>query len=126
MTEIEPPPAGQPGPDQPAVGAHLAGHDGDPLSYDDALEELEDLLDDLEGAEVDVDLLADRVARGVALIRHCRARLEIVTSDVDAVVAELVTIDAQTDSEAEAEDDGDFGTGAGTGTGTGSEFDGDR
>ncbi len=59
-------------------------------SYAEALDELEDLLDELEGADVDVDVLADRVARGVELIRLCRARLDVVTTDVDAVVAELI------------------------------------
>jgi exodeoxyribonuclease VII small subunit len=71
---------------------------GDPLdegsvSYGEALEELEDLLDELEAADVDVDVLAERVARGVELIRFCRARLEVVTGDVDAVVAELIPVD---------------------------------
>ncbi|MEL6982214.1 MAG: exodeoxyribonuclease VII small subunit [Actinomycetota bacterium] len=67
--------------------------DGDQLSYAEALDELEDLLDDLEGADVDVDVLAQRVARGVELIRLCRARLDVVTADVDAVVAELDSLD---------------------------------
>ncbi len=71
------------------------GGSGEELSYADALDELEDLLDDLEGADVDVDVLAQRVARGVELIRLCRARLDVVTADVDAVVAELETLDEQ-------------------------------
>lgn len=64
------------------------------LTYADALTELEQLLDDLEGADTDVDLLAQRVARGVELVRFCRARLEVVADDVDAVVAELISVDA--------------------------------
>lgn len=70
---------------------------GEDLSYADALDELEDLLDDLEGADVDVDVLAERVARGVELIRLCRARLDVVTTDVDAVVAELGSLDGGAD-----------------------------
>ncbi len=65
----------------------------DELTYGDAIDELEDLLDELEAADVDVDALASRVARGVELIRFCRARLDVVTGDVDAVVAELVALD---------------------------------
>ena len=65
------------------------------LSYGEALEELEQLLDDLEGADTDVDLLAERVARGVELVRFCRARLEVVAEDVDAVVAELISVDGE-------------------------------
>jgi len=60
------------------------------LSYGQALDELEELLDELEDADIDVDRLADRVARGVGLVRHCRARLAVVTADVDQVVADLV------------------------------------
>ncbi len=63
------------------------------LTYGQALEELEELLDELEGADVDVDVLAERVARGVELVRFCRARLEVVTEDVDAVVAELISVE---------------------------------
>jgi exodeoxyribonuclease VII small subunit len=73
-------------------GAGGRGDGPDGLSYAEALDELEDLLDELEGADVDVDVLAERVARGVELIRFCRGRLEVVTGDVDAVVAELVAI----------------------------------
>ncbi len=72
--------------------------DGD-LSYGEALEELEQLLDDLEGADTDVDLLAQRVARGVELVRFCRARLEVVAEDVDAVVAELISVDGETETQ---------------------------
>ena len=61
------------------------------LGYGDALDELEELLDELEDADIDVDRLADRVARGVELVRHCRARLAVVSGDVDQVVADLLT-----------------------------------
>ena len=78
----------------------------DTLTYGEALDELEGLLDELEGADVDVDVLAARVARGVELIRFCRARLEVVTGDVDAVVAELIRVEDGGASESVA-DDGD-------------------
>ncbi len=67
------------------------------LSYGDALEELETLLDELEASETDVDVLAQRVARGVELVRFCRARLEVVTRDVDSVVSELISVESQGD-----------------------------
>ncbi len=63
------------------------------LRYGEALEELEELLDDLEDADIDVDHLAERVARGVELVRFCRDRLAVVTADVDQVVADLLVID---------------------------------
>ena len=76
----------------------------DTLTYGEALDELEGLLDELEGADVDVDVLAARVARGVELIRFCRARLEVVTGDVDAVVAELIRVEDGGASESVAVD----------------------
>ena len=71
------------------------------LTYGEALDELEELLDELEGADVDVDLLAERVARGVTLVRFCKARLEVVTADVDEVVAELISVEAGGEPEEE-------------------------
>lgn len=69
--------------------------EGSDLTYSEALEELESLLEELEGSDTDVDLLAERVARGVELVRFCRTRLQVVSKDVDAVVSELISVEAQ-------------------------------
>ena len=68
------PPAGQPG-------------------YAAALTELDSILRELESSDVDVDHLAERVARAAELIQLCRTkisaaqlRIEAVTADLDAVV----------------------------------------
>ena len=60
--------------------------------YAVALGELDSILRELEGSDVDVDQLADRVARASELITLCRAkistaqlRIEQVTADLDAV-----------------------------------------
>jgi len=84
------------------------------LRYGEALEELEELLDDLEDADIDVDRLAERVARGVQLVRFCRERLAVVTADVDQVVADLLVIDGGDsddgdDDHAGVDHDGDDG-----------------
>ena len=59
--------------------------------YADALAELDGILRELEGADVDVDVLAERVARAADLITLCRekiaaaqVRIEQVTADLDA------------------------------------------
>ena len=64
------------------------------LSYADALEELDDILAQLESSAVDVDILAERVARGAVLVRYCRQRLRVVRADVDAVVDDLLDDEA--------------------------------
>jgi exodeoxyribonuclease VII small subunit len=62
--------------------------------YAAALAELDGILRELEGSDVDVDHLAERVARASELIQLCRAkisaaqmRIEQVTADLDAVAA---------------------------------------
>jgi exodeoxyribonuclease VII small subunit len=64
------------------------------LSYAEALDELDGILAKLDSTGVDVDTLADQVARGALLVRYCRERLRAVRSDVDAVVGELLDDDA--------------------------------
>lgn len=61
--------------------------------YADALRELDAILRELEGGDVDVDHLAERVARAGELITLCRAkisaaqlRIEQVTADLDATI----------------------------------------
>jgi exodeoxyribonuclease VII small subunit len=61
------------------------------LSYAEAVDELEEILAQLESSVIDVDLLAERVARGAALVRFCRNRLRSVRVEVDAVVDELIS-----------------------------------
>lgn len=65
--------------------------DTTPPGYADALRELDAILRELEGSDVDVDRLAERVARASELITVCRdkistAELQIrqVTTDLDA------------------------------------------
>ena len=60
-------------------------------SYTDALDELDGILRELEGSDVDVDHLAERVGRAAELITLCRTkianaqvRIEQVTADLDA------------------------------------------
>jgi exodeoxyribonuclease VII small subunit len=61
----------------------------DKLGYADAMRELEGILAELEADDVDVDHLAERVARAAALIELCRGRIESARIDVTRIVAEL-------------------------------------
>lgn len=60
--------------------------------YTAAVAELDAILRELEGSDVDIDHLADRVARASELITLCRQkisnaqlRIEEVTADLDAL-----------------------------------------
>jgi exodeoxyribonuclease VII small subunit len=61
----------------------------DELGYAEAMAELETILAELERDHVDVDRLADRVARASALIELCRTRIETARVDVTRIVASL-------------------------------------
>jgi exodeoxyribonuclease VII small subunit len=57
--------------------------------YAAALDELDAILRELEGSDVDVDRLADRVARATELIAVCRQRISDARLRIDAVIADL-------------------------------------
>jgi exodeoxyribonuclease VII small subunit len=76
--------------------------------YAEAITELEDILEELEGDQLDVDVLAERVRRASELVKVCRERIARARADVDAIVAELDEFDG-TDPEAEAAGEGDDG-----------------
>lgn len=57
--------------------------------YAQALGELDTILRELESSDVDVDRLADRVARAAELIAVCRSRITQARLRIDEVIAEL-------------------------------------
>ena len=61
----------------------------DQIAYGDAIAELEAIVAGLEDADVDVDVLADRVARAAELITLCRDRIAKTRIEVERVVADL-------------------------------------
>jgi len=60
-----------------------------PAGYAAAMTELEAILAELERDAVDVDRLAERVARAALLIRWCRERIGTARLEVERVVAGL-------------------------------------
>lgn len=59
------------------------------IGYTKALKELDDILHELDGDEVDVDVLGSRVRRAAELLRICRDRITSARFEVEQVVAEL-------------------------------------
>ena len=72
--------------------------------YSDALAELELILAELEGDDLDVDVLADRVQRAAELLTLCRARIARAQEDVDRIVTDLEAFDRADDAEPDADD----------------------
>jgi exodeoxyribonuclease VII small subunit len=70
------------------------------LGYAEALAELESILDELDGDEIDVDVLGSRVRRAAELLRLCRERIAGARFEVEQVVAELeAEVEAATDAD---------------------------
>ena len=79
--------------DTAATDAASSPHAGSTVSYTEAVAELDTILRELEASDVDVDHLAEQVARAAELIALCRERIaaarvsvERVTADLDAAV----------------------------------------
>jgi exodeoxyribonuclease VII small subunit len=62
---------------------------GEGPTYAAAVDELEGILAELEGDRLDVDQLAERVARAAELIRLCRERIRATKLEVEQIVADL-------------------------------------
>ena len=61
----------------------------DTPGYADALRELDAILRELEGSDVDVDRLGERVARGSELITLCRDKITTADLQIRQVAADL-------------------------------------
>ncbi|HMF04538.1 MAG TPA: exodeoxyribonuclease VII small subunit [Acidimicrobiia bacterium] len=72
------------------------------LGYAEAMTELEDILDELEGDHLDVDVLAERVRRAAELIKLCRSRIARAQNDVNRIVTDLEVFESETGGAAEA------------------------
>lgn len=84
-----------------------AGDPGDPreISYAEAQAELDAILHELDGDEVDVDVLGARVRRAAELLRLCRSRIAAARFEVEQVVGEL-EVEADQAAAADDVDDG--------------------
>jgi exodeoxyribonuclease VII small subunit len=58
-------------------------------AYAAAMVELEQILSDLERADLDVDQLGAKVARAAELIQACRTRISSARLEVERIVADL-------------------------------------
>jgi exodeoxyribonuclease VII small subunit len=57
--------------------------------YADAMAELEEILEELEGDDLDIDVLAERVRRASELIKICQTRIARAQSEVEGIVTDL-------------------------------------
>lgn len=82
------------------------------LTYAKAMKELNKILGDLESDDVDVDVLAEKVARASELIEFCRQRISGAKMQIEEVVQRVGTADVieddDDDEEYDEEDDEEY------------------
>jgi len=59
-----------------------------PKSYREAADELQTIVEELQGEAIDVDHLADRVKRAKFLIEYCQLRLRNTEAEVKSLLRE--------------------------------------
>ncbi|MCK9205008.1 MAG: exodeoxyribonuclease VII small subunit [Bacteroidales bacterium] len=59
------------------------------LTYTEAFEELQNLVNEIETGEISVDQLAEKVKRASFLIKLCRQKLTSTEEDVNKILKEL-------------------------------------
>ena len=59
------------------------------LSYEEAIADLDAILEELESEESDLDSLAERVRRASELVRHCREKIQATEIEVAKVLEDL-------------------------------------
>ncbi len=60
-----------------------------PLSFRDAMEELEGILERIEGEEIDIDRLASELRRAAQLLDVCRGKIRKAEVEVTQIVQSL-------------------------------------
>lgn len=58
------------------------------LGFEEALEELEQIVEELEGGQVELERMLDRFERAMALRKHCAALLSDAETRIEQLVSE--------------------------------------
>ena len=66
-----------------------AAQTGEPLSFRAAMDELEGILERIEGEEIDIDRLAEELRRAAVLLDLCRGKIRKAEVEVTQIVQSL-------------------------------------
>jgi exodeoxyribonuclease VII small subunit len=64
-------------------------------NYTEAFEELQEIVSEIEGGDISVDQLSDKVKRAALLIKICKDKLTATEGDVNQILKELETDDSK-------------------------------
>jgi len=59
------------------------------VTYNEAISEIEEILDKIENEELDVDELAEKVKRVSALLKICKEKLQSTNEQVEHILKEM-------------------------------------
>lgn len=59
------------------------------LTYQEALEEIEEILEKIEGNELDIDELAEKVKRVSFLLKFCKDKLQKTNEEVEKILNDM-------------------------------------
>ena len=59
------------------------------ISFNEAIKELENILEQIESGEPDVDELSGKVKRASELIKICRKKLKSTEEEIDKILEEM-------------------------------------
>jgi exodeoxyribonuclease VII small subunit len=62
---------------------------GKEISYSEAFEELQTIVSEIEGGEIPVDTLSEKVKRAALLIKICKEKLTSTEANVQQILEEL-------------------------------------
>ncbi len=61
------------------------------LTYSAALEELENIIQEIENEEISIDDLSLKVKRASILLKFCKEKLRATEGDINAILGEMET-----------------------------------
>ena len=73
----------------PVISLTLAGAYNQARRYDEAFEELQKIVAEIEDGEISVDMLSDKVKRAAMLIKICKSKLTATEEDVNNILKDL-------------------------------------
>lgn len=59
------------------------------LNYQDALTEIEEILNKIESNDLDIDELAEKVKRAAFLLKFCREKLQKTNEEVEKILSDM-------------------------------------
>ncbi len=65
------------------------------MTYTKAMAELQDIVSHIEKADIDVDILTDKVKRAIFLIKYCREKLYATDKEIKKVLSEIEELPEQ-------------------------------